>query len=256
MHVVAIHSLKEDKETLADALAGALGVTRHEALMRLRAPGAGPLVVAVFGELDPAVQRAKGLQSAGFGIAVLTAEEIEIETRAVMVKRFIFGADELHAETEGKESLSLSFPDVELILRGIGIVRSTATETEKTRSVSLRRAVLSGGMAISRTDQTEREVTTEERQGFVNLYAANGSVLVFRENALAYDSLAHAPKPTRAENFADFIARLRQRCPGARYDERLLTRAGQAALLGPTLNPEEHLSVASALLAKTLLGRT
>jgi hypothetical protein len=256
MHVVAIHSLKEEKETLADALAGALGVTRHEALMRLRAPGAGPLVVAVFGELDPAVQRAKGLQSAGFPIAVLTAEEIEIETRAVMVKRFIFGADELRAETEGKESLSLSFPDVELILRGIGIVRSTSTETEKTRSVSLKRAVLSGGMAISRTDTTEAQVTTEERQAFLNLYATNGSVLVFRENALSYDSLGPAPKPTRAENFADFVSRLRECCPGARYDERLLTRAGQAALLGPTLNPEEHLSVATALLAKTLMGRT
>jgi hypothetical protein len=202
------------------------------------------------------VQRAKGLQSAGFPIAVLTAEEIEIETRAVMVKRFIFGADELRAETEGKESLSLSFPDVELILRGIGIVRSTATETEKTRSVSLRRAVLSGGMAISRTDTTEAQVTTEERQAFLNLYATNGSVLVFRENALAYDSLAHAPKPTRAENFADLVARLRQCCPGSRYDERLLTKAGQAALLGPTLNPEEHLNVATALLAKILRGRT
>jgi hypothetical protein len=116
--------------------------------------------------------------------------------------------------------------------------------------------VLSGGMMISRTDKTEREVTTDERQGFVNLYSANGSILVFRENALAYDSLGPARRPTRAENFTDFVARLRQCCPGARYDEGLLTRAGQAALLGPTLNPEEHLSVASALLAKVLLGRT
>ena len=62
--------------------------------------------------------------------------------------------------------------------------------------------------------------------------------------------------PDTTENFADFVSRLRECCPGAQYDERLLTRAGQAALLGPTLNPEEHLSVATALLAKTLMGRT
>jgi len=39
---------------------------------------------------------------------------------------------------------------------------------------------------------------------------------------------------------------------GARYDECLMNRAAQAALLGHLLNPEEHLIVATALLAKVL----
>lgn len=38
----------------------------------------------------------------------------------------------------------------------------------------------------------------------------------------------------------------------ARYDDRLLQRAGQARMLGPALNPESHLDLACEILARTL----
>lgn len=256
MHVVAIHSLKKDKEALGEALAAALKVTVHEALMRLRAPGDGPLVVGVFAGEALAEELAERLQTAGFKAVILTPGEIDREAGAWMMKRFGFGPDGLRLETVRKDSLSVSYPDIELILRGTGIVRSTTTETEKTRSLSIGRAVLTGCMMVSKTTKAEREVTEEKRQGFINVYCAKGPVLAFYENVLVYDSLGPALKHSRAANFSYLVSELRKRCPGGRYDERLLSRAGQAALLGPTLNPEEHLSVASALLVKVLLGRT
>lgn len=255
MHVVAIHSLQKDREGRAGALATALKVTAHEALMRLRAPGSGPLTVAVLADKAQAEGLAGGLRSAGFETAVLTPADMAREAGAWVVRRFGFGADALHVETAEGESLEVPFSDIELIMRGIGIVRSTSTETGKTRSLSIGRAVLTGGMMISKTTRTRREVTDEQRQGFVNVYSGEGPVLVFRENALSYDSLGEALKPSRAANFAYLVSELRRRCPGGLYDERLLSRAGQAALLGPTLNPEEHLALASALLAKVLLGK-
>jgi hypothetical protein len=256
VHVVAVHNLNEDKEALGDDLAAALKVTVHEALMRLRAPGDGPLVVGVFAGQDPAAGLAERLRAAGFKAVVLTAGEIEREAGAWMVKRFEFGPDGLRIETVNKDGLGVSYKEIELILRGTGIVLSTSTETEKTRSLSIGRAVLTGGMMISKTTRTEREVAEEQRQGFINVYMAKGPVLALYENVLSYDSLGPARKPSRAGNFAHLVSELRKRCPGGRYDERLLSRAGQAALLGPTLNPEQHLVVASALLAKVLLGRT
>ncbi len=66
MHVVAIHSINKDKETLADSLAKVLKVTIYEALMRLRAPGNGPLIVAVLAEKERAEQLVQQLHSAGF----------------------------------------------------------------------------------------------------------------------------------------------------------------------------------------------
>lgn len=252
MHIVAIHSLKKDKEILAKALAAGLGVTIYEALARLRMPGSGPLTVAVFAEKEKALGLLERLQSTGFKASVLTADEIEAEGRAPIVRRFFLGEREISVTTETGESLCIPFQNIDLILRGTAIVRDVTNETVKNRSFSPGRAVLSGGMMITGATKSVREVITEERYGFVNLYSGEGSTLVFRENALVYDSLGPALRPSRAANFIYLFAELRRHCPDALYDERLLSRAGQFALLGPSLNPEENLIVATALLRKVL----
>jgi hypothetical protein len=256
MYVVAIHSLKKDKELLAGALAAVLGVTICEALSRLRAPGDGPLTVAFFAEKERAVQLGEMLQSAGFKASILMAIETENESRALIVRRFSLGERELGVTTEKGDSLSILFQNIDLILRGTAIVCGVTTETVKSRSVSPGRAVLTGGMMISKTTKSVRDIKTEERQGFLNIYASDCPTLVFRENTLVYDSLGPALRPSRAANFAYLIAELRMRCPDALYDERLLSRAGQAALLGPSLNPEDYLIVATALLSKVIRDKS
>ncbi|MBI5075864.1 MAG: hypothetical protein HZB62_11960 [Nitrospirae bacterium] len=252
MHVVAIHSLGQDRETHASALALALDKTMYEVLSRLRSPGNGPFTVGVFADQERAMQMKAKLQSAGFSAVLLTEGEIVAELSPLIVRKFALSVTGLAVVTETGQSLSIPFQNVRLILRGIGIVRGTTTETVKSRSVSLGRAVMSGGLMLTRTTKTVQEVAVEERTAFFNLYAGDNPLLVFRENALVYDSLGPMLQPSRALNFTCLIAELRSRCPGAQYDERLLTRPAQIALLGPTLNPEEHLSVATALLAKTL----
>jgi superfamily II DNA/RNA helicase len=252
MHIVAMHSLAKDKEVLAGRLAAALGVTTYEALARLRAPGNGPLTVGVFAEKERAEQRAELLRTAGFQTALLTNDEIETERHARAVRQFSLGDHELCVTTDKGDSLGVPFQNIRLILRGTMIVRDVSTETVTKRSVSPGRAVLSGGLALTKTTKEVREVTRDERQGFVNLYTADGSILAFREKSLLYDSLGPALKASQAANFSHLVSELRRRCPQAPYDDRLLSRAGQIALLGPSLTPEDHLVVATALLAKVL----
>ena len=252
MHVVAIHSLKQDKETLANSLATVLNVTTYEALTRLRAPGNGPLTVAVLAEKERAEQLSEKLHSAGFKALVLTADEIETAACAWIVRRFGLSEHELHVEKENGDSLEISFQDVDLIIRGVRISRGTTSETVAERSLDLGRAVLSGGMMITKTTKTKQDVTTEARELFINLYAGDAPTIIFRENALDYNSLGPVRKPSRSENFTYLVSELRRCCPGVRYDERLMNRAAHAALLGPLLNPEEHLVVSTALLAKVL----
>ncbi len=256
MHVVAIHSINSDKEAMAGSLSAVLKVTLYEALTRLRCPGNGPLTVAVFAEKERAEQLSEQLHSAGFESVVLTSDEIAAEACARLVRRFGLGERELHIETEQGDKLDIPFQDTDLILRGISIFRDTTTETVKHRSINLGRAVLSGGMMITKTTKTTRDVTTEVRERFINLYAGDAPILVLRENALDYNSLGSARKPSRSENFTHLGTELRRCCPGARYDERLMNRAAQAAMLGPLLDPEKHLAVATALLAKVLRGTT
>jgi hypothetical protein len=252
MHLVAIHSLNKDKEAMGGSLAAILNVTLYEALTRLRCPGNGPLTIAVFAVKERAEKLSEELNAAGFKSVVLTDEEIAGEDRPWIVRSFGLGEGELHIETVDGKGLDISSRDVDLILCGIGISRDTTTETVKHRSINLGRAVLTGGMILTKTTKTTRDVTTETRARFINLYAPDAPVIVFRENVLDYNSLGSARKLSRLENFAHLVSELRRCCPGAPYDERLINKAAQACLLGPLLNPEKHLAAATALLAKVL----
>ena len=164
MHVVAIHSINTEKETLAGSLSAVLKVTLYEALTRLRAPGNGLLwIVAVLAEKERAAQLSEQLHSAGFKSLVLTADEIDTASCAWIVRRFGLGKSELHVETEKGDNLDIPFQDIDLVLPGISISRDNTTETVKKRSLNLGRAVISGGLMLTKTTKTTREVTTEAR---------------------------------------------------------------------------------------------
>jgi hypothetical protein len=64
--------------------------------------------------------------------------------------------------------------------------------------------------------------------------------------------LGAALQQTRQANFSYLLEELRRHRADARYDDRLLTRAGQVQLLGPSLSPEQYLDIATSLLAKLL----
>jgi hypothetical protein len=113
-------------------------------------------------------------------------------------------------------------------------------------------ALLTGGLKMTKTTEKTLESTTQTREGFFHLYAGEQQTLVFREGGLVYDSLGTALQLTRQANFSYLITELRRRSPGACCDDRLLTRAGQVQLLGPVLSPENHLDIATSLLAKLL----
>ncbi len=252
MNVVAIHSLSDGRQTLAGALAGCLGVTEYEAAARLRAQG-DALVVSIRAEREEALRLAANLNSGGFEAVVVTAEDIGAETRKFVVRKFSLGERDISVETGGR-TLAVAYRDIRVILRGTSIACSTSTVKSEKRSLSLGRAVLTGGLSITKTTKTVREVRTEEREGFLTLYAEGHPILLFREGSLSYDSLGATRSLSGTENFARLLSELRGRCTSARYDERLLSRAAQAALLGPSLRPEDNLAVATALLAK-VLGR-
>jgi hypothetical protein len=254
MNVVGIHSLNEGRKSRAAALAIALGATAYEASSRLRVPGNGPLVVAVFADLQKAEDLAGRLNAADFPAVVLTAAEMEAESRQVRVRRFSLDSLRLVVES-GNSSIGIAYQEVGLILRGTAITSSKATETSKERKFSMKHALLSGGAVLTKTEKTEHEVTSEEREGFFSLYAKGRPSLSFRENSFVYHSLGAGRRHSCSANAAYLISELRSRCPSAVYDERLLARAAQIALLGPTLRPEAHLPVAAALLAKVLTER-
>lgn len=252
VYIVAIDNLGEDRESLARALSGALGTTVYDALVRVQVPGEGPLIVAAYGEKNIARERAEKLGAAGFRTLVLGQDEVETDEMRTIVRKFLFGDSELEIQARTEETVRIEYALIDIIIRGTRIAQNTETETVKGREFDAGRAILSGGLILTKSVKITQQSTTEMREGFIHLYSGNQRPLVFLESSLFYDSLGPALQPTRAANFAYVLAELRRRCPGAVYDDRLVSKAGQSRLLGPMFDPERHLDIAVSLLSRSL----
>lgn len=254
MVVVAIHRFSGDEQESTQKLATALGGTVYDARMRLRVPSGGPTVVGVFAQMEAASACAERLRNAGFAILVMKPEDAESDGERFPVRRFLFGEHHLTAESRDGRLIELLYRDVELLLRGSDIVRATETEAVTEKKFSMGRALVSGGLMLTKTQKSVRESTTENRECFFHLYSPSQPPLVFRENSLNFEGLGPDLKPTRGLNFAFVWAELRRRCSAALIDERLFQRLGQVQTLGASLPPEKHLDTAITLLAMSLRG--
>jgi len=252
MNTVAIYNLDRDEERLSKTLAEALGRTEYEARSRLRAPKGGPSVVAVFQDHEKAEDCAAKLRTAGFDAVILTHDEIESDKASFLVKGFEFTDESLNCESCEKQNIIMPYHDIRLILCGMGIVVNAETESIKERKFSMGRALMTSGLVMTKSISREIRTVEESRERFFYIYTAGRQAVVFRENSLQYESLGKALQPSRAANFNYVVSKLRTQCPDALFDDRLLNRANQAQMLGPSFNPEEHLYIAVSLLAKVL----
>lgn len=252
MNIVAINNWGKAVDGLSKVLAAALGKTVYEVRSRLLVPRGGPSVVGVFQEPETAEESAAKLRENGFETVVLRREEVESDHTRFLVRHFEFTTQSLRVEDRQRQTVNLPYGDIQRILYGSAVTVHTEKELVKERKFSAGRAIMTQGLML--TKKTKREVRTEEqdRERFLYLYSQNRPTVVLRENGLRYDALGKALQTSRAANFNHVVSELRRQSPGAVFDDRLLTRGGQAQILGPLLTPEEHLDLAVALLVKVL----
>ncbi len=250
MHVVAVHRLQGSPDQLARDLATVLGITPYEARSRVIAPNGGPAVVASFASAEPAATCAARLRDAGFFPLVVSDQEMENDSNRSLVRQLQFAPGGLHLALRDGGNLSIPYAEVTLLLRGAGIVTSTAVETRTEKKFDLGRAVVSGGLVMRKKTTTVTEHTTHERQPFCHLYLPGRPPVVLRQNEMDYSALGADRQLSREANFNWICAELRRRCPAAILDDRLQTRPGLAQLLGPALDPERYLDLAITLLAR------
>ncbi len=250
MHVVAISSWKEETAGLVQALASALGITAFEA--RPRMIGNGPAVVASFADAEMALALAKKLNQIGFATLVVDALTIRSKTGQFIARRFQFNKWSLLIETSAGQQEEIPYEEIELFLTGTSIAGTSETKTVTERKFSIGKTLLSGGIPMASKVEHQEETTTEERGKVLYLYAGQRPPVVFSQNGMSYEGFGAEMKLSRELNFTHLTSELRRLCPGVRYDDRLLNRAGQARLLGPTLNPETNLDLAAEILARSL----
>jgi hypothetical protein len=251
MWVVAIRKVEGDEGARIAALQAALGLTAYEA--RPRALGPVPRVVGTFGQREPADTAAAILGGADMSPLVLGDDDIESDARRAAVRSFGLEPEGVRFVLRNGRTVDLEGREIRLLLRGTKIRSEQRVETTTERKLAVGKAVLTGGLLLTKQKKKDVTISTEVREGFLHVYASGEAVLSLVESGLLYDGLGAAMAPTRAANFARLVSELRARAPRAPYDERLLTRAGQGQVLGGVLGPEPFLDVATTVLAATLV---
>lgn len=250
MNIVAVYNLDKDGDRLSKDLVAALGKTVYEARSRLRVPQGGPSIVAVFHEPEKAEDSAAKLRTNGFNAVILRHEEIESDKERFLARSFEFTVESLNAKSRQGQNLILPYRDIRHILYGIGFTVHTETETVKERKFSMGKALMTGGLMMTKSKSHEVSTERKDHERFLYIYAPDRQTVVFREYALRYDSLGRALQLSLTANFNHIVAELKRLSPDALFDDRLLTRGNQAQMLGPLFKPEEHLDIATSLLAK------
>lgn len=252
MYVVALQFEKNAGDALAVRLAAVLGRTLLEARNRVSDPEGGPSVLATFPEKAGAEAYAEELRSRGFSVLVLPPEEVESDKERFLVRSFELGTDGLTAKAR-QLSVMVPWQEVRLLLRGQTRVEEKQMKTMIRREFSLKRAVLTQGLMMTKPVKVTKQELRVEHNGFLHLYPAAGLPLVFRQQDLSYAGLGPGLQHSATANFLRLVAVLREASPHAAYDERLATPPGQARLLG-SLPAVSHLDVAISLLSQSLLS--
>lgn len=252
MYIVVLPSPPGGDSAIA-VLAGALHLSRLEARARVQAAQSGAAVVARFADQQAARDCAARLSADGLPSLVVARREVESDADRLAVERFELAAEGIAAHDAAGRQATLAYSAVRTILRASRLISETTTEIVRERKLSLGRAILTGGLVMTRVEKRKRQTTRGEPEGLLYVHADGQRPLCFAQLALDYRGLGSKLAPNAAENFDRLCEAIRLRCPAARWDDRLTSRTFQAALLGPALSPEQHLDLALALLR---LGHT
>jgi len=103
----------------------------------------------------------------------------------------------------------------------------------KEKKFSAGRALLTGGLMLTKSTTKEQRVTSHEAEQVIYLFRASGETpWIVRERGAIYTGLGADLKPSSAQSFQTLIAKLRESAPHAVYDERL---AAPGAVSGKAL---------------------
>ena len=120
-----------------------------------------------------------------------------------------------------------------LVLAMTYVIEQT-TDPEQTKKFSMGRAVLTGGLVMTKRKSIPPEQAPVKRERVLYVIDEHGEPFRLSESALSHDGLGPKMKPTLAENFTTLVEELRIRAPRAFFDDRLVheTRFRSADTLG------------------------
>ena len=219
--VVAIAELNGAIEAEAAVLAADLGCTAYDARLLL-APGL-PAIVRTTPDREQALQLLAQVRARGHGAVACDTAAVVGSGAMVSMRRFRLGPEAIGLDDLPTESLP--YDDVLALLAAVHRSRTDTATQSSERKFSVSRALMTSGLAMSRTVKKETHAATEERDRVVYVFRRSGATpWLLREHGTAWAGHGKPLAPSESENFRVAVASLRERAPGATFDERLVTR--------------------------------
>jgi hypothetical protein len=221
MYAVAIAELSErggDATALAQ-LATELGTTLYELKLVLNA--GLPAIVSLTVDAAVASNASAAIARHGHRAVRFDRRSLVPSTAMTTILDVRFEPDALRAGNRQDERLA--YADILALLRATLRSQETGKREEKERKFRPGMAIATGGLVLSKTTKREVVTHTETREQVLYLFSRSGGTpWILRERTARYAGLGSDLAPSALENFRTTVQRLRQRAPGAVYDERLL----------------------------------
>ncbi len=225
MQLVASVRQPRDIEVAVSTLVTAAGMTAAEARMRL-----APEPPALLARLPPdrAGALVEALGRAGL-VALAIDEDVPADAERFKARSFVLDDGEGRFIARSGETLTLPWDAVGVVLRGLRTARTTTEHTETTRKLSMGRAVLTGGLVMTRKTTSTVRGGHEDTEQFILVHGEAGERIILAEETLEFSGLGPLLQPARTANMGVLTQELKRRAPRAFHDERLV-RLGRRAL--------------------------
>ncbi|HEX4475451.1 MAG TPA: hypothetical protein VH142_10270 [Polyangiaceae bacterium] len=219
MFLVAIAELAGPVDASVAPLAADLNTTAYELKLLLN----GGLPAVVLATVDEGLARAAIATVKRHKHVPVTCDRrlVVPSARMTALSAFAFSDSGVTADERGGEELPWS--DIGALLRATLRSSTETTQEIKERKFRPGMALATGGMVLSKKVTREVTTRTEHREQALYLFRRSGAPpWVLNERGTRYGGLGADLRPTSLDNFQTAIRRIRERAPGAAYDERLM----------------------------------
>jgi len=234
MFLVVIRALVEAK-----AGAQAANVTGLSAAdLRHRLQGALPRVLMSDADGDKLTAISDRLDELGFITLVCDPRLAPTDADRVLAKSFRIEPDRLVAIDGGGGEHDVPWTAIEAIQRGSRTHVQKIEEKTVTQKFDATRAVLSGGLILTKKQEivTVRQTETAEPFALVQRGDGEPDVMLY-ERRMDYRTLGRDMQPSSRANLEALVKRLRTAAPTAIYDERVARPGFLTALPSSSVDP-------------------
>jgi hypothetical protein len=220
MHVVALTrwntAVTLDREL--PELARAMAMAPYDARLKLVAPT--PALLGTNLSLERAEALVAALRRRGHG--AVSCDGSRVPRASVACHAFELRADALLARDEQQQPLHVPYAAITCVLRAAEETSESHTLETTQKKLAVGRAVLTGGLKMTKQITRVSTKATAERQEVAYVYYGAPAPLLLKEHALSYEGLGAARGTTAHQSFSALIAHLRSRAPHALHDDRML----------------------------------